>query len=108
MSDEWISVITAFIAGSAAMVGVWFNRRQVASASNRADAEAADFTVKTALTLIEPLRERIEILEARVETLTRRVGSDEKRIKYLETGCDMLTDQVIDLGGTPVWPPRQE
>ena len=108
MNEHWVSIITAFIAAFAAGLGVWFNRRQVAAVSHRADAEAADFTVKTALTLIEPLRERIEILESRVETLTRRIGQDEKEIKYLQVGCQMLTDQVIELGGTPVWPPRQE
>jgi hypothetical protein len=79
----WIALIG--LAGVAfGSLGLWFGRRKL-------KAEAAQIVTETALSLIEPLKERITALEQHAEEL--------------HAGIEKLTCQLVENGLTPVWTP---
>ena len=103
--NEYMAVGSAVVAAVVSIVGVIVNRRQTLASAAAQEATAADVTVSTALELLNPLRERVRVLEDKVEELCSRVSSDSERIAHLEGGVEALTTQVVELGGEPVWAP---
>jgi hypothetical protein len=79
----WVALI--MLAGTVAgSLGLWFGRRKL-------KAEAAQIVTDTALRLIEPLNDRIVVLE--------------DYAAELHAGIEKLTCQLIENGLKPVWTP---
>jgi len=102
--NEWIAIYSAAVASIVSGVGVAFQRRQTTAAVSEHEATAADITVETALSLIDPLRERVKTLEQKVDALSARCAADGIRITHREEGVATLTGQLLDLGHKPNWP----
>ncbi len=107
-----VALASSLIAGVSGFGGWLLNRRKVGSDERHQTADASSLTVAAALTLINPMKERLDTLEAegreyreRIEELEKRDRAKTRRINHLEEGVEALTDQVVELGDVPRWPP---
>ena len=117
MSPTYIPIITALIAAWVTAGGIYFSRRKNAAEAREAEADAAQTTVASALSLINPLRDRIVSLEgaisqlreeissanARIDTLRQQVADERREITILQGGIAALEQQVTKLGAVPVF-----
>lgn len=104
------------------IVGYILGRRKVAAETNSIEADASNTsadagatTVATALSLIGPMKKRIDELDAELTEMRALMGRMRDRIDELEMhdrkktrGIHILTTQITDLGVIPGWPPEQE
>lgn len=103
--DEILSTIIAASAG--VLSGV------IAAKAGRKknDADAASSITEAAMSLVEPLTKRVEVLE------TGRVEAEKELkilrplpelVKRLMAGIDKLIEQIRCLGHEPIWTPEME
>ncbi len=97
------AIVSAVIASVVSILGYLGSRRKVEAEIEHEEAETDSITVASALTLIEPMQQRIMKLEARLDDLERRNRSSLLRIEHLEQGVKVLQRQVIDLGSEPAF-----
>ena len=102
--NEYAAVVSAVVAAVVSIVGVIVNRRQTLASAAAQEATAADVTVSTALELLNPLRERVRVLEDKVEEMCREIRSEREAMAELRDGVEVLTNQLIEAGHQPAWP----
>ena len=116
MSATIIAVIAAVSAlPIGTVVGVWAARRKVAAEARHTDADADATTVSTALSLIGPMKKRIDDLDAELAEMRALIAKMRDRIDELEMhdrakgrGIRILTSQITDLGAVPGWPEQEK
>lgn len=87
---------------SAVIVGLMQVRKW--RSEGRADeGRAARDISQAAVSLVEPLRKRLEILEAEIAELKTRNTELEAHVGRLEGGMKLLIDQITKLGYVPVF-----
>lgn len=118
MTIDW-AALTALIAVIGSGVGIFLAWRKAPIESQHMRAETEAHISEVALTLIDPMKRRIEELEASRERQRVSIDELEKRITELECelrtersekaeivdGAHRLVHQVESLGAQPVYKP---
>ena len=92
------------------IVIIWLRDRQGAGAkaasdlgnASKANAEGEASLATVTLAWAQELRQEITDLKARVTALDKAIATVEEENRLLRRHNELLTDQVIGLGGTPV------
>ena len=97
------------------LAGIWAARRKVEAETRHTDVDADSTTVATALSLIGPMRDRIQQLEEELIKMRDMVDRMRDRIDELEShdraktyGIGVLTRQITRLGATAAWPEQEQ
>lgn len=113
MSETLLAALVgAAIGAIPGVYSVWQLRRKTQSETSKNDAEAAQTVSGAAMTLLEPLTKRIDDLQVQVDALKTRVKFLETMLDQVECerddvtiGANRLFQQVLSLGGQPVYTP---
>ena len=104
--------IIGLVLGSAATVEIirWAaSFRKTKAETKRAETETDISVYKEMVgTLMEPLKKRVDELEARTCEQEQEITHLQKRVQNLYAGIRKLIDQIVDLGGEPCWEPKDE
>ncbi len=108
---EWTALIMAAIALAGVAIQFWKAR----SEKRRDDGDAAESISSAAKSLIEPLRKRVDELEAMtarqeaaIVTLTKKTQEQQQEITELRAGVMLLTTQIVALGQKPIYIPTRD
>jgi hypothetical protein len=88
-------LITALVGLAAAVIASGTTYKLAGPSANKLEAEETEIITRTALGLIQPLRDELQ-------SITRRVADLEKENRALILWSRMLSAQVIEGGATPV------
>lgn len=109
---EW-GVVVAALPGVAALIGVIVGYRKGVAERGKIEADHDEVVTRTALSLIEPLRQRVEDQRLRLDAQARRIGQLESQVVQLRRenaelheGVRVLCAQISDLGHKPRWRPN--
>lgn len=108
---EWTALIMAAIALAGVAIQFW----KAWSEKRRDDSDAAESISFAAKSLIEPLRKRVDELEAttlrqeaEISALTRQTKEQKQEITELRAGVMLLTNQIVALGQRPIYIPTRD
>lgn len=99
---DWAELIVAAIAGGAftSLLNYFAGRAKMKADTSKVLADATN-------TLIPPLVERLDKLEAEVKTLKRLLDRYARRVIYLMSGIETLIKQIMAKGDSPCWQPDE-
>jgi hypothetical protein len=112
-----IPILIALIAATPGILAYFRGRKKedievlaIESGAEKTDADASNVVVLTALSLVEPMKKRLESLEKRDELREKELCIMKARMARLEhanyllcTGVRRLIHQIQSLGATPVF-----
>lgn len=112
-----IPIVVAIIAATPGILAYFKGRKKedfevlaIESDADKADAEATSVVVLSALSLVEPMKKRLEALEKRDEMRDKELDIMKARMSRVEhanyllcTGVRRLIHQIRSLGATPVF-----
>lgn len=124
----WLILLSAIIASGTFATGLtlFFNRRKTNSEKDKIDADAADIIQRAAGELVNRIKEQSDIdrkeYQAEIEHLSEqnkdlmksinemkeevaKIPELEESIRDLRLGVELLTQQLIEHGVQPVYPP---
>lgn len=111
----WYQTVSAVAAPVAAAIAFLAGQRKAAAEVGKVDAESGkvgaeseSVTVATALSLLPPMREQIMELRKEMGELRARVVVLEMHNNELNHAVSILSEQLVDLGHVPGWPPSTD
>lgn len=115
----WAGIVIATLSALGTVLNIiWQNRRddkKSPSEITRNDGEAAESISEAVKILLDPLKERIVILEAgrkedqkTIGDLTVKLERQNFQLGELKAGVAVLTNQILQLGHTPNYSPTNK
>lgn len=112
-TNEIVTIILAVLASLPGLIALrsQFNKDKIAERESRAAEAAAKLAnqkmqIDITMSLIDPLKDQIKMLEETVDKQGEKLCRQQKQITYLRNGVTKLSVQIRDLGHDPVWSPQ--